>query len=681
MDLALEKWGELQAKLQKASQYRDKGGIPLVWTPAGSTKTLTFYVLLGEITEIPITATGDLAGWFFNSPTIQVKLTCRPFGYRAERTILVEKTSSAPLQEQVIEGVEGDVPAEGRLIVTEKSGIDRRHMEWGLDQNSGTLLLTAAALPVAGFSGTLTTHSGAYASEKVIRAIAVGSAIPMCGTGNLSNVGSYRVKARIFPTSESARFGISYKVGDGPLKSLSFVEAPGVNEWFEIDLGEVSLDEVEMGTQRSEIRLEQRSAGASCENDANYLVLVPTTSGYGKARGLASGLVSNLVALDEANQEPGGALTGGYATNGITAITAANPGVITSTSHGLANGDKIWVEGVVGTMGEVLTGLFTVAGVTTNTFNVGVNTTGKAYTSGGKISKGGKTLLFPNTARWHGVGDQDDATVNATAHTFERSALSDTGLTSGRYLIIGGSSSASIRFGVDSSASVASLLENYRRGSFIRYRDANNWLMAVLTTRHSGMSGPINFGLLVLMSVGGVISELAKPSPVGNNSQSDQLVSYRVELQADNTGLWRAWAGPAGSSNLSLIASGQDPNLATGGPLASGWYGYYDAWTSATACTRTFDKVAVSASSEAGRVCYASKKLEIRADTTERQDATGTYYGPPTSYRGARFYVPTGSSRLALKLRRNDVDSEPDAAVTDSQGTEVKIAERFLAPR
>jgi hypothetical protein len=42
--------------------------------------------------------------------------------------------------------------------------------------------------------------------------------------------------------------------------------------------------------------------------------------------------------------------------------------------------------------------------------------------------------------------------------------------------------------------------------------------------------------------------------------------------------------------------------------------------------------------------------------------------------------VPVGTSRVAVKMRRNDVTTEPDEHVTDKQKVEVRIRERFLAP-
>jgi len=73
----------------------------------------------------------------------------------------------------------------------------------------------------------------------------------------------------------------------------------------------------------------------------------------------------------------------------ITAITQANPGVVSAAAHGRSNGDQVVIETVVG-MTEVNGGIFTVANVTAGTFElqdidgVNVDTTGfTAYASAG----------------------------------------------------------------------------------------------------------------------------------------------------------------------------------------------------------------------------------------------------------------------------------------------------------
>ncbi len=82
----------------------------------------------------------------------------------------------------------------------------------------------------------------------------------------------------------------------------------------------------------------------------------------------------------------GGILT--EATTSITAITKANPAVVTAASHGLNNGDRVFI-GSVGGMTEVNNREFTVANKTTNTFELsGINSSAfTTYTSGGTVGK------------------------------------------------------------------------------------------------------------------------------------------------------------------------------------------------------------------------------------------------------------------------------------------------------
>lgn len=77
----------------------------------------------------------------------------------------------------------------------------------------------------------------------------------------------------------------------------------------------------------------------------------------------------------------------------ITAITQANPAVVTSNAHGFANGDIVWISGVAGML-NVNNRFFTVAGAAANTFQLhendgsNVNSTGYlAYTSGGTVAR------------------------------------------------------------------------------------------------------------------------------------------------------------------------------------------------------------------------------------------------------------------------------------------------------
>lgn len=83
-----------------------------------------------------------------------------------------------------------------------------------------------------------------------------------------------------------------------------------------------------------------------------------------------------------------------FTAKNITAITQANPGVVTSASHGFSNGDEVIMTGIVG-MTQLNGRNFVVANATTNTFTlqdtfgvVNINTTAySTYISGGTVSK------------------------------------------------------------------------------------------------------------------------------------------------------------------------------------------------------------------------------------------------------------------------------------------------------
>jgi hypothetical protein len=83
----------------------------------------------------------------------------------------------------------------------------------------------------------------------------------------------------------------------------------------------------------------------------------------------------------------------------ITAITKANPGVVTCVSHGFTTGQKRFISGVRG-MTEVNDAAYTVTVITPNSFSIGTNTTSYSdYVSGGRADNGLPVDLTNWTAR------------------------------------------------------------------------------------------------------------------------------------------------------------------------------------------------------------------------------------------------------------------------------------------
>ena len=110
-------------------------------------------------------------------------------------------------------------------------------------------------------------------------------------------------------------------------------------------------------------------------------------------------------------------------TKTITGATAANPVVITSNAHGLSNGNKIVISGVVG-MTELNTNTYFVQNATTNTFSLSSNTDPAAntnidgsaftaYTSGGTITP--KTPTTGQTGFLFEVDSTSSLLTSATA--------------------------------------------------------------------------------------------------------------------------------------------------------------------------------------------------------------------------------------------------------------------------
>lgn len=123
--------------------------------------------------------------------------------------------------------------------------------------------------------------------------------------------------------------------------------------------------------------------------------------------------------------------TGNHATGAITGATQANPVVVTSNGHGLSNGDKIFISGVVG-MTQLNEKQYLVANVTTNTFELqdesstNIDGTGfTAYTSGGTWVRGNALLAeldCSNPAFGGAVDDNPGGKATASAISDDTSA-------------------------------------------------------------------------------------------------------------------------------------------------------------------------------------------------------------------------------------------------------------------
>jgi hypothetical protein len=131
-----------------------------------------------------------------------------------------------------------------------------------------------------------------------------------------------------------------------------------------------------------------------------------------------------------------------------------------------------------------------------------------------------------------------------------------------------------------------------------------------------------------------------------------------------------------------------DAALATGGTLATGKAGFWDGLTSATrTATRYYDNFYVAVPAAEPVAVYSGRSLKIRHDDTIRESSAGGTWGRPPTYRGSRFYVqPAGdadrTTRVAVKLSRNDLDSAADDNLTDQLTLTATVTPRYsVVPR
>lgn len=597
MDLALTAVAQIVDLLEEAE--KQPNGLDLVWTPANGTRSITFKVLSGEVSELPIALSGDDFGWFRSSPVIHVTLNCKPFGYGSE-SLTSTSASATPFVTITVPSVPGDVPAEGRLIVTDSATQNRRHLEWGLEQqhyNAATsLLVDSDNMVTSGFAGTGTTRSGAYdpnaTGNNVIRAT-LYSPTAVCGTGNLSHVGTFRVKARVYMTGTGpVRCRLAWQEGDGAFSSNPWARVDTMATWFEVDLGIITVPPKELGTQRWSGRIEAYSDTAADTIDVDYLVLVPAGEGYGKARSAGLTTSSSSVAYDDFNS---------IGTSNLNARVASLGGT--------------WA------------------------------------TSGVATDFAGITSPYPGTAY---RGTVSEATP--------------------RFAVLGATNYTDVQVEIWGLYLWPTIAAEDRSYAIARWTDSSNYLRLAFNSEGA---------FAIQQVVAGVVTTLAsKPFTMAPNTY------YGARLTAFATGVIIGelrWANSTNAPFLTLKAS--STAVATGGTLATGKPGFADQHFGPSAIARFYNFFSAGVPTTEPIVVYSTRSAEIHSDSAIRVDSTNTYWGPVPFYSGARFLVPPAgnesrTSRVLVKLNRQDIDASDATNVTDNVTIQVAYTPRYsVVPR
>jgi hypothetical protein len=283
----------------------------------------------------------------------------------------------------------------------------------------------------------------------------------------------------------------------------------------------------------------------------------------------------------------------------------------------------------------------------------------------------GKTA--PAGGVWAGAGDTDDFSVETTGKTAQRTAVSDADANTGRYAVSGVAAFAvqvvqidvkRAAFGSNSSAEILDM------GALARYTNTSNWLMAHIDVVTGTSSNPEIFEFRVRKRVAGTVTTL-KTVAIGSFSHSSYWLnaSYTIRLSVDAAGRWSAWWYQVESAAGDPIAQGQDTDLATGGVLASGKPGFYDAKQGSTAQTRNADNF-LAWSPERDAIIHASQSAELRWNGMFREDSAGAGYGPVSHVIGDLPRIPPSglegrTVETFLKASRGDLVELPDGGIDD----------------
>jgi hypothetical protein len=276
-----------------------------------------------------------------------------------------------------------------------------------------------------------------------------------------------------------------------------------------------------------------------------------------------------------------------------------------------------------------------------------------------------KTLPVGGT--WAGAGDADDFSVTGSG-TVTRTAVSDANVNTGRYATASTPTLANTLAQMNClSFSGSGTDTSY--GVIARYVDTNNWLMLRVEV--------VSFvpSVRVLKRVAGTVTELA--SRALTTTEGTELPALR--LLVDQTGYFAAWVVSDNETIGVPDLSGQDAVLATGGTLATGKVGIYDANTGAGANTRTYDDFwAFTFLSDAA--VFASQSLEIRHDCVIREDSTGAFWQRPSWYEGDYLLVPASgaearTARVIVMGSRSVPGDGADSGIDD------RSARLFVTPR
>jgi hypothetical protein len=256
------------------------------------------------------------------------------------------------------------------------------------------------------------------------------------------------------------------------------------------------------------------------------------------------------------------------------------------------------------------------------------------------------------------------ATYTVSEHTANYSATtSETGKKAIAKLSgVSALGAGTIQWDAAHSSTGGSYSANY--GAVLRYQDANNYVRAAMLAQTVFLA--TSYYLEIVKVKGGVETAL---SYVFNRFEPVQGTYYTYSFGIDENGNYNLEAGSSGGA-LTRWLTGNDPDLAAGGALATGGVGLFGAVSTTTASattTLTWDNVVGFPLQEPVHIVNASKAVELTSSALRKEPVSGGVWTPET-LDGGYPKVPAGrTSRLVLRTRKNNIDTHQDSSTWSGQ--------------
>ena len=613
----------LAALADKIAKVNREGGTLRRVLPSGD--AIVFDLLAAD----PLDPTWDAAWDVANAIGVELTFTAMPFGRGDEAARSVHAETTSPVLTFVENGIPGDVPALGRLIVSEAQGFDQAWLTWGLQSASYDPAATAGLLyeaesrtPASGASTvTQSGFSGGNGVEGTLGTAwrAILSTQASGGGAQLTHQGSYRVIGRVLaPTGNLGDLSVALEWAQGDF--LRFTRNPVVTL---LRLA-YSLSFDVSGSTPDVVGHQGETDQGSTSNPSTLL---------GTPRILDLGLVD---------------LTGGQWEGRVVAASTVG-------------GDKLridWLALVPAERSGEASGVQQLA--STNGF--------LAQDGFDQASGNLDTKVLPTTGTWATSGATTDFTVDTTTHAAKRVA---SGI---RYALAGASTPTAtlVSARVSGTLTGGSTLDDFSFGGVLgRWTDASNHL-ALLAT-----SGALaDAWIWALLKVVGGSSAFMGWGTVPFTAYP-AATPLRISLFALPDGTAAVHIGQAGRPEVEVYRV-PDADIGVGGTLASGQAGIVHRSPSGSSTVFVDDfELSVPALDAAA---FASREIEIAADGVWRQDSAGTLWTPVSRHDGDGLLVPPAgaegrSTRFFVKLSRGMPQIGIDGGIDDVS------AQLFLTPR